>query len=392
MSTAPPPFVTDLIDQLRRRAFVLGPEDVAALRQALAAGFGWSSRAALEELCVTLWAKSDREADVVRATFLQVDVPNLSPPAPDGPAEDDTADGPALGEPDAGSSSGASSGPVEAQTDPLSGLPPLPAPPFAGVDRRLALVPRYPVSDREIAQAWRRVRRPVRVGPAVEVDVNATLRRRCDSGVATAPVLVAPRRNTVRMLVLIDAGGSMGPYADYVDYVRGALTETARSEMTIVRYFHNVPAPSPDRWLLDTLSDPFAGHLDEILRRIDPLPNGAVYADPALTRAERLADLLDVDAAVTGGPTGAVVIGDAGAARGRYDPVRLLDTIAFLKALRERCGRPVWLNPTPVGRWAGSTAGQVSRHVPMFPLASKAGLDAAVEALRGRSVLVEAPL
>ncbi|EFC83430.1 VWA domain-containing protein [Parafrankia sp. EUN1f] len=390
MSPGPPRFVTDLIDQLRRRAFMLGPEDVAALRQALAAGFGWSSRAALEDLCVTLWAKSDREADVVRAAFLRVDVPDLDPPAP---AEDDLAGDLDASKPDAEPHAVASPGAEAVRADPMGGLPALPAPSFAGVDRRLVLVPRYPVSEREIAQAWRRVRRPVRVGPAVEVDVEASLRRRCDSGVATAPVLVARRRNAVRMLVLIDAGGSMTPYADYVQHVRVALTETARSETTIVRYFHNVPAPSPDRRLLDTLSDPFAGHLDEILRRISPLPNGAVYADPALTRAERLADLLDLDdAAATGGPTGAVVIGDAGAARGRYDPVRLLDTIALLKALRERCGRLVWLNPAPVGRWAGSTAGRVSRHVPMFPLATKAGLDAAVEALRGRSVLVDAPL
>ncbi|ONH52517.1 hypothetical protein CcI49_33895 [Frankia sp. CcI49] len=389
MSPGPPPFVTDLIDQLRRRAFMLGPEDVAALRQALAAGFGWSSRAALEDLCVTLWAKSDREADVVRAAFLRVDVPDLDPPAA---AEDEPAADLDASRSDAEPDAVASPAAEEVRAEPMGGLPALPAPSFASVDRRLVLVPRYPVSEREIAQAWRRVRRPVRVGPAVEVDVDASLRRRCDSGVATAPVLVARRRNAVRMLVLIDAGGSMTPYADYVEHVRRALTETARSETTTVRYFHNVPAPSPDRRLLDTLSDPFAGNLDEILLRISPLPNGAVYADPALTRAERLADLLDLDDAAAGGPTGAVVIGDAGAARGRYDPVRLLDTIALLKALRERCGRLVWLNPTPVGRWAGSTAGRVSRHVPMFPLATKAGLDTAVEALRGRSVLVDAPL
>ncbi|KPM55991.1 hypothetical protein ACG83_12400 [Frankia sp. R43] len=389
MSPGPPPFVTDLIDQLRRRAFMLGPEDVAALRQALAAGFGWSSRAALEDLCVTLWAKSDREADVVRAAFLRVDVPDLDPPAA---AEDEPAADLDASRSDAEPDAVASPAAEEVRAEPMGGLPALPAPSFASVDRRLVLVPRYPVSEREIAQAWRRVRRPVRVGPAVEVDVDASLRRRCDSGVATAPVLVARRRNAVRMLVLIDAGGSMTPYADYVEHVRRALTETARSETTTVRYFHNVPAPSPDRRLLDTLSDPFAGNLDEILLRISPLPNGAVYADPALTRPERLADLLDLDDAAAGGPTGAVVIGDAGAARGRYDPVRLLDTIALLKALRERCGRLVWLNPTPVGRWAGSTAGRVSRHVPMFPLATKAGLDTAVEALRGRSVLVDAPL
>jgi uncharacterized protein with von Willebrand factor type A (vWA) domain len=228
----------------------------------------------------------------------------------------------------------------------------------------------------------------VRVGPPVGVDVEATIRRRSERGVATGPVLVPARRNAARMPVFIDAGGSMAPYGDYVEHLRRALAETARFEALTTRYFHNVPGRSPDRLLLDSLSDPLGRHVDEILGQIRPLPDGRVYTSPGLSGPQRLADLLDTIA----GPSGAVVISDAGAARGRYDPVRLLDTIAFLKALRDAFGRLVWLNPTRVERWDDSTAGRVARHVPMFPLTEKSGLDRAVDALRGRSVRVEAPL
>ena len=50
--------------------------------------------------------------------------------------------------------------------------------------------------------------------------------------------------------------------------------------------------------------------------------------------------------------TAVVIISDAGAARGRFDPVRLLDTVASLKGLRTVSTRVVWLNPLPATAWA----------------------------------------
>ncbi len=58
----PTPFdlVRELFQQLRWRRFPLGVTDLAALRNSLAAGFGWSSSEAFRELIVALWAKSAR--------------------------------------------------------------------------------------------------------------------------------------------------------------------------------------------------------------------------------------------------------------------------------------------------------------------------------------------
>ncbi len=381
-----PRFVAEMVRQLRYRGVLLGVDDCVALRQALAAGFGWSDAAALGELCVALWAKSVREAEVVRAVFRQVNledwrlndpVAGNSAPAP----ATDAAEPPAIGTPSP--TARAASAPV---TRPVSGLPAF-LPDSVEPDPTLLLLPQYPLSERDVAQAWRRLRRPVRRGPPVELDVDATIRRCARTGVVTPPVLVPPRRNTARLLMLIDRQGSMTPYHGYVDHVRRAITDAARLDTTTVAYFHDIPGRSDDLSVLGHLEDPFSPRLDPILSLIPPLRRGRVYDDAGLTAPRPLTPLIrDV-----GPRTAVAIISDAGAARGRLDTLRLLDTLALIKALRGQLAAIAWLNPAPPARWPSSTAGQIARHVAMFPL-TKAGMYRAVDVLRGRPAKVERPL
>jgi uncharacterized protein len=90
----------------------------------------------------------------------------------------------------------------------------------------------------------------------------------------------------------------------------------------------------------------------------------------------------------TGPDTAVVVVSDAGAARGSMDPARNLAAVAFVRALYERRQRVVWLNPMPAELWAGSSAAQLARHVPMFAL-DRPGLHRAVDVLRGRPVALD---
>src|SRR4051812_18023374 len=61
-----------LFHQLRRRNFMLGPDDLLALHYTLAEGFGWTSRAALRDVCRALWAKSRDEQLVLDSLFDQL--------------------------------------------------------------------------------------------------------------------------------------------------------------------------------------------------------------------------------------------------------------------------------------------------------------------------------
>lgn len=382
-----PPFVYAIIGQLRRRGLPLGVDDCDALRRAMAAGFGWTSGAALTELCVTLWAKTAAEADMVRAAFARADAPQwtlAAAPAPVAPPAGAAApvpppvDGPA---------------PVVADPEPVR--PPVAAPgrdlpaapPGTGrADTTLVLTPQYPLTEREIVQVWRGLRRPTRHGPPVELDVEETLHRSARLGVRVPPVLVPARRNTTRLLLLVDRQGSMAPFHRYVEHVEQAVRRAGRLSALTVAYFHNT-AGAADPTLLDRVPDPFDPAIDAVLPDVEPLRDGTLYHDAALTSPVPLRDVL---AAVTAS-TGAAVISDAGAARGTLSPARLLDTVALGKALRHAAGAVTWLNPVPAARWRRSTAEQIARHVPMFPL-TRAGMYQAVDVLRGRPFPVARPL
>ncbi|MGI5182698.1 VWA domain-containing protein [Dactylosporangium sp. CA-152071] len=381
-----PPFVHALIDQLRRRGLPLGVDDCDALRRALAAGFGWTSGAALTELCVTLWAKTAAEADMVRAAFARIDAPQWILMAPAPVATADPAPLPPPSIVDAPTAQPASPEPAPPPVAaPNRDLPA--APPGTGrIDTTLVLTPQYPLTEREIVQVWRGLRRPTRHGPPVELDVDETLRRSARLGVPVPPVLVPARRNTTRLLLLVDRQGSMAPFHRYVEHVEQAVRRAGRLSALTVVYFHNT-AGAADPALLSAVPDPFDPALDAVLPSVEPLLDGTVYGDPALTSPLPLREVLDTVAATTG----AAVISDAGAARGTLSPARLLDTVALGKALRSAAGALTWLNPVPAARWRRSTAEQVARHVPMFPL-TRAGMYQAVDVLRGRPFPVPRPL
>jgi uncharacterized protein with von Willebrand factor type A (vWA) domain len=396
-----PAFIPEIVAQLRRRRVQVGIADVQAVRLALRAGFGLASRDELRELCVHLWAKSPAEAEVVRAAFANLAGADLlaewgsagtAEPAPGTP---DSLPRPGLGEAD-GEAGSASADAIEMGTEAgaktgfvwqlnhdldLGGLR------TGAVDHGLVLVPQYPMTSREVAQAWRHLRRPVRSGPAVELDIDATVAERARRGVATPPVLVPRRRNAVRLLMLIDRQGSMTPFHGYVDYVVGAIRDAGRIDDVQTVYFHDVPGSLADKAALEEMPDPFRPDLDDVLALIEPLRDGRMYDDVGLTVPRPLDRLL---AGLTSA-TAVLVISDAGAARRQFDIARLADTIALVKALRAGSAGVAWLNPVPRDRWPRTTAVQVARHVPMFPF-TRQGLYQAVDALRGRPVLVERPV
>jgi uncharacterized protein len=385
-----PPFLLEIVRQLRRRRLQVGVGDCHALRCALTAGFGLSSTNALRELCVALWAKSPVEAEIVRATFARVAVPDWelremaeaagAPEVTDGPSQP----GPSEDQPPADEQE--KNGAEAPRAEPVRDLGS--APPATGVrDRGLVLIPQYPLTAREIAQAWRRLRRPVRSGPAVELDVAATVDQRSRRGVPTPPVLVPRRRNAASLLLLIDRHGSMTPFHGYVNHVVTAIRDAGRIDDMTAVYYHDVPVGNSDRSALDQLADPFRPDLDPVLPLVPPMRDGRVYADPELTSPRSLTHVLAQLAA----GTSALVISDAGAARRHFDTVRLLDTVATLKAIMASADAIAWLNPVPREQWQRSTAGQIARYVPMHPI-TRQGLYQAVDVLRGRPGQVEHPL
>jgi uncharacterized protein len=385
-------FLRILYSQLRLRDFPLSPMDFESLRMAMRAGFGWSSPVALRGLCCALWAKSRHEYNTVSTLFDRLDaVPHWNLEVAAGAEPNDPRTRP----PDGliGGSDDSANVPTKSPTPTVAEsrgtLPAITIEADSLVKRPFVFDPRYPMTYRQVAQVWRRLRRPARFGAATELDLDATIKHRLRVGAATPPVLVPPRRNTARLLVLCDRKGSMAPYHAFCDSVITAILHSGRMEMSVQYYFHDVPEATDgtEHGLLDDLVG-MRPRLDSILSHIVPLRSGFVYADAGLT------DLLPfVDVAASLPSSGAVVIiSDAGAARGRYDAERLVTTVAMIKALSSGHARCVWINPViRQVQWRGTTAAELARHVPMFPMTA-AGMNSAVNTLRGRITDLERPV
>ena len=390
-------FLWTLFQQLLRRGFPLGLDEYGAAMDALSAGFGWSSRRELREVLSAIWAKSREERAVLGALLEQHLVEDWDLAAAevrsDGGTSGDTTATPIESTPDPSTAANTqqddtSSPPPSVTIASRTGrLPPLklgelPSRPYTHV-----FLPQYPVSYRTVAQAWRRLRWPVREGPATELDVDATVRRRSRRGVASPPALRARRTNRAELLLLVDRQGSMTPFHGFVESMTDAIVQAARFRRVGLFYFHDTPLEGADTGILASLAPQLFASFDGVLADIAPLVDGSFFEDPFLR------DPCAADRVLRDHARGAavVIVSDAGAARGKHDPVRLLDTIAVLKGLKTFTNRLVWLNPVAPGAWAQNTAAQIARHIPMFPM-DRDGMHRAVNVLRGQPVNLEKPL
>jgi uncharacterized protein len=249
------------------------------------------------------------------------------------------------------------------------------------------MVPQHPLGFRTVAQAWRRLRRPIRFGAATELDLDGTIARRARTGVATPPVLRPRRRNTARVLLLIDRHGSMAPFDDFVLEATRAIEQSAQLARAASFYFHDVPATGTNEAALARLPQVLFPTVDSVLADIAPVYDGLLYREPHLLEPTSLAAVLRDHTA----SSAIVVISDGGAARGHYDAARVLDSLALIKALKRATTTCAWLNPLPSARWNGTTAGEISRHVAMFPL-DRLGTHRAVNHLRGQRQRIERPV
>nr|WP_242033557.1 VWA domain-containing protein [Phormidium sp. FACHB-592] len=214
-----------------------------------------------------------------------------------------------------------------------------------------------PVTQRQMKQSWRHLRRMVREGMATELDVEATVHRIAHDGMLLNPVLVARRTNRTELVLLIDQDGSMVPFHS----LSARLVETAlrggRLGKAGAYYFHNCPVD----YLYNDPTHQEAKPIEEVLREF---------------QRDR---------------TAVLIFSDAGAARGGLNLERADLTATFLQQLKQQVRYVAWLNPMPKARWNTSTAREIALQVPMFE-ATRQGLDEAIDALRGRHHLLAALL
>ena len=207
---------------------------------------------------------------------------------------------------------------------------------------------------RQIKVALRRLRDLRREGRRDELDLEATIDRTCRNAGELDLSWRAPRRNNVKLLLMMDVGGSMDPHAAVVSQLFSAAVQTKHFRDFHAFYFHNCVYEE-------------------------------VYRDAAMRDAVSVAELLRT----YGGNYKLVLVGDAMMASwelfeygggGDWYTRKLASGAEWLRRLAAHFERKVWLNPEPVRFWNHHTVFAIRSLFPMFPL-SLEGLDGAVQTL-----------
>ena len=387
MDNSVPNFLWILFKKLKNYRFHLTLEDLDVLRLALFAGFGWESQFALRELCCTLWAKSREEQDVVRSLFdqlirdEQVELEEWEFLSKiDNVQQKESVIDDELEEP---------LEPIEeveqeeeTEIKQIGGLPGI----YLEIPKRpFVFMPQYQVSRREVIQSFRRLRKPIRSGPAIELDIDSTIEKYSRDGVATEVVLVPRRINAAKLIVFVEKNESMTPFQDFVDFVVLSIEKASRLDQVSIYFFNKVPVKDIDFDIVEELSSELMPQVDRLLSEIKPINSGIVYSknDEHL----QLSHVLEEQAK----KSSIMIISDAGAAITGYNIIHLVQTFSFLKALNKYSQNVVWINPLGKKYWTGKLASEISRHVPMFPL-NPDGIFFAINVLKGQPYFVDIPL
>lgn len=207
----------------------------------------------------------------------------------------------------------------------------------------------FPLTRRQMKQGWRYLRRNSREGPKTELDVNGTVAQIGRRGMFTEPVMRAARSNLTDLVFLLDQDGSMVPFHGLSKRLMDTAVRAGHLGQAGIYYFHNCPV-------------------------------NYLYHDPLMQEPKPLNSFLS---GRLSSKSVVVIVSDAGAARGGYNPARIRKTEVFLAQLSQYIRYVVWLNPLPRIRWEQTTAGEIAKFVAMFEV-DRAGMQGAINILRGR--------
>jgi uncharacterized protein len=207
---------------------------------------------------------------------------------------------------------------------------------------------------RRVDLALRALRDLGREGAPNELDLEETIDKTARNAGDLEVVMHPPRRNRMKVVLLMDVGGSMDPYSHLVSQLFTAASRNGRFARFRSYYFHNCVYDS-------------------------------VYEDARFFKPVPLADLLGT----SDREERLVVVGDAA-----MHPAELMESggslyfytrnhtsgLDWMRRLREAFRHSAWLNPEPEQYWGNTTVAILAQLFPMFPLTIE-GIQKAVRNL-----------
>ena len=197
-------------------------------------------------------------------------------------------------------------------------------------------------------------------GPEVELDIQRTIHDTCQKAGILQIRYKKPRRNTIKVLLLMDCGGSMDPYSQLCSRLFQAASRSNRFKDLKVYYFHN--CIEEYLYTSPTIEKEYAVSTLKVLRECDKDYRVIMVGDATMEKSD-----LDFHPLETTRNN----LGYCG--------------LDWLKLMLRRYEHIVWLNPysRPIGgffgEW-GETYDQISSMFDMYHL-TVAGLEAAMKKL-----------
>ncbi len=215
-----------------------------------------------------------------------------------------------------------------------------------------------PLTQAQIGEALKRLRRMVPEGPRDTVNVDETIRQTMRNGGEIEIIFDRSLKDRLKVVLMIDNGGwSMDPYVDLVQ----TLFDYAKSQFKEIKtfFFHNTIYDyvweDPPRRYKPIRVDDFGAW--------DPETRLIVVGDASMAPYELMAT------------DGSIYVDERSG----------LPSIDRLNFLADNFSHSVWLNPTPLRLWPMTrTIGVIQQIFPMFELTLD-GLDRAVTQLMSKN-------
>lgn len=207
---------------------------------------------------------------------------------------------------------------------------------------------------RQIKVALKQLRQLNRAGPEDELDLDRTIDATCKNAGEIEFKWKRPRKNSIKLLLIMDAGGSMEPYADLCSQLFSAANSLSHFRAFKYYYFHNCPYDV----LYSDIQQRKGESIEHLLKVLEPDYKVIFVGDACMAYSElmdRFGDLY-------------------------FHGYQKHAGIDRLKQFKSHFSHVVWLNPETSVLRSYPTVQIISKLFPMYNL-SLEGLNRAVKKL-----------
>lgn len=211
---------------------------------------------------------------------------------------------------------------------------------------------------RQMQLALRKLRSFARLGGEEELDLEGTVAETARNAGELEVVTRPPRRPNTRVILMMDVGGSMDPFAHLCSRLFTATKKSTHFKELRTYYFHNCIYGHV--YETERFTDPV--RIDDLLHECGPHYKVIMVGDALMAPYELFS------------PGGSIHL--SGTER--------VEGIVWLMRISKHFRRSVWLNPEPQRFWSGNTIEQIRGVFDMFPLTLEGLGEAMTHLMRSR--------